>query len=116
MTVLNQRINKAPWNIKLAVLRIMNGWSMKETAERLCVHSRIYQNWESGRFKPHPSNQVRLAKLYAVPQQEIFGPPKLIKMRAKKCLEYAYVESLNNKAKNRFAGLSAAAPNKSVGC
>lgn len=87
-TVLNQRINEAPWFIKLAVLRIMNGWSMKEVAERICVHSRIYQNWERGRFKPHPSNQVRLANLYSVPHQEIFGTPEVIKMRVEKCLEY----------------------------
>jgi transcriptional regulator with XRE-family HTH domain len=75
MTVLNRRINETPWFIKLVVLRVVNGWSIKEAAERICVHSRIYQNWECGRFKPHPSNQVRLAKLYGVPQEEIFGLP-----------------------------------------
>jgi len=88
MTALNQRINKAPWFIKLAVLRIMNGWSMKETAEHLCVHSRIYQNWESGRFKPRLVNQIRLAKLYGVPPEEIFNPLKSKRKEAGKCLEY----------------------------
>ena len=88
MTVLNQRINEAPWFIKLAVLRIMNGWSMKEAAERVCVHSRIYQNWERGRFKPRPWNQVRLAKLYGVPPEEIFYPPKSKRKGSGKCLEY----------------------------
>lgn len=87
MSVLNQRINEAPWFIKLAVLRIMNGWSMKEVAERLCVHTGIYQNWEHGRFKPHPINQIRLAKLYSVPHEEIFGTPEVIKMKIEKCLE-----------------------------
>jgi len=79
MSVLNQRINEAPWYVKLAVLRNLNGWTMKETAERICVHSRIYQNWEHGRFKPRPSNQVRLAKLYGIPRAEIFDKQKVIK-------------------------------------
>ncbi len=74
MTVLNQKINKAPWFTKLAILRILNDWTMKEAAERVCVQSRVYQNWECGRFKPRYFNQVRLANVYGVPQEEIFNP------------------------------------------
>jgi DNA-binding XRE family transcriptional regulator len=88
MTVLNQRINEAPWFTKLAVLRIMNGWSMREVAERICVHSRIYQNWERGRFKPRPFNQVRLANLYGVPQEEIFSPVEFKREGPEQCLEH----------------------------
>lgn len=87
MTVLNQRINEAPWFIKLAVLRIINGWSMKEVAERLCVHNGVYQHWEHGRFKPHPSNQARLAKLYNVPLEEIFSMPEVMEIGNEECLE-----------------------------
>ena len=86
MTALNQRINKAPWFIKLAILRIMNGWTMKEAAERICVHSRIYQNWERGRFKPRYFNQVRLANLYGIPREEIFSSREFKRKGPKKCL------------------------------
>ena len=88
MTVLNQKINKAPWFIKLAILRIMNGWTMKEVAERVCVQSRVYQNWECGRFKPRYFNQVRLARVYGIPWGEIFNPREFKGKEHQKCQEH----------------------------
>jgi transcriptional regulator with XRE-family HTH domain len=73
MKEINKMLNKSPWNVKLAVLRVINGFEMKEIAEKCCVHPRIYQHWEHGRFKPHPRNRAFIAKIYSVPEKEIFG-------------------------------------------
>lgn len=66
-------VDELPWYKKLEILRAIKGWSQEKAAEEVGVKRKIYWNWENGRFIPVKRNRKRIAKVFEVPEKEIFS-------------------------------------------
>jgi transcriptional regulator with XRE-family HTH domain len=64
------------WHQRIEILRVMRGLSQKETAEQIGTSTRIYQNWEAGRFVPRRLSRKAIANFYGLPENEIFNDTK----------------------------------------
>ena len=59
-------------NNKLKVLRAMQGWSQAELADRLDVSRQAVNAIETGKYDPSLPLAFKLARLFAMPIEEIF--------------------------------------------
>lgn len=66
-------IKKAPWNVRLKILRDLRGWTSEQAANAIGCHRRNYTDWENGKFKPMKLYRKTIAKVYEIPEDEIFG-------------------------------------------
>lgn len=66
-------VDELPWYKKLEILRTIKGWNQKEVAEKCGVQKKIYWNWENGKFIPVERNRKKIAKVFGVPENEIFA-------------------------------------------
>ena len=66
-------VNKLPWNKKMVVLRISNGWTQEEAAERCNTHAKIYWLWENAKNNPRKNSKIAISKAFGVSVNEIFG-------------------------------------------
>lgn len=67
----------APWYKKIAILRILKGWTQKEAAIKCGTDQRIYWNWENGKYFPRNISRRAIAKAFGVSVDEIFGGEKV---------------------------------------
>lgn len=70
-------IKNAPWYKKIEVLRILQGWTQEEAAEKCGTSPRIYWNWEKGISYPRTLSRRAIARAFGVPVEEIFGSEKV---------------------------------------
>lgn len=70
---IGEMVENAPWNKKIAVLRILKGWTQEEAAEKCGTDQRIYWNWENGISYPRTISRRAIARAFGVPVEEIFG-------------------------------------------
>ena len=71
MTI-TERTKCAPWFKKLEILRILEGMSQQEAAEKCGTDKRIYWNWENGVCKPIKRNREYIAKAFGVSEDDLF--------------------------------------------
>lgn len=60
--------------ISLAAARVNAGMTQEEVAERLQVSKQTIVNWEKGRVIPGIPQIETLARIYKIPQDNIFLP------------------------------------------
>lgn len=70
---LKTRVSKAPWHKKLEILRILEGLTQKQAAQKCGTDKRIYWNWENGVSKPIKRNREYIAKAFNVSEDELFS-------------------------------------------
>lgn len=60
--------------ISLAAARVNAGMTQEKAAERMQVSKTTIINWEKGRVVPRIPEVAMLAKIYNIPQENIFLP------------------------------------------
>lgn len=74
---IEEMIANAPWYKKMAILRILQGWTQEEAAARCGTDQRIYWNWENGVSYPRSISRRAIARAFGVSVEEIFGGEKV---------------------------------------
>ncbi|MPQ44594.1 helix-turn-helix transcriptional regulator [Clostridium tarantellae] len=62
-----------PWYKKIAVLRVIQGWSQKEAAEKCLTHQKVYWVWEKGQRYPRLASRKAIADAYGLKIEDIFS-------------------------------------------
>ena len=62
-----------PWNKRIEMLRVLKGWTQKETAEKCNTNQKVFWNWEVGENYPRKNSQVAIATAFGVQIEEIFS-------------------------------------------
>ena len=57
-------------------LRIQNGWTQEELAEKLCVTRQAVSRWETGETTPNPETLKQLSALFDVSLHALLGAPR----------------------------------------
>ena len=57
-------------------LRIQNGWTQEELAEKLCVTWQAVSRWETGETTPNPETLKQLSALFDVSLHALLGAPR----------------------------------------
>ena len=57
-------------------LRIQNGWTQEELAEKLCVTRQAVSRWETGATTPKPATLKQLSALCDVSLHALLGGPE----------------------------------------
>ena len=57
-------------------LRIQNGWTQEELAEKLCVTRQAGSRWETGETTPNPETLKQLSALFDVSLHALLGAPR----------------------------------------
>ncbi|MBE6068054.1 MAG: helix-turn-helix transcriptional regulator [Clostridium lundense] len=72
--MLQRIVNKLPWYKKIEVLRVINGWSQTEAANKCLTHQKGYWLWEKGRNYPRLASRKAIADAYGLKIEDIFSP------------------------------------------
>jgi transcriptional regulator with XRE-family HTH domain len=76
MSFIETKIAEAPWNLKLKILRVLNGLTMNETADLCGTDKSIYCNWENGKYFPRRNSIRAIQRAFNLSDdaiKEIFG-------------------------------------------
>ncbi len=76
MSFIETKITAAPWNLKLKILRVLNGLTMNEAANLCSTDKSIYCNWENGKFFPRRNSIQAIQRGFKLSDdaiKEIFG-------------------------------------------
>lgn len=65
-------IKNLPWYDKIKILRIANGLSQEEAAEKCMTNQKMWWNWETGKNYPRKINRHAIAKIFDVDMKDIF--------------------------------------------
>lgn len=65
-----------PIQISLAAARVNAGLTQAEVAEKMGLSKQTIVNWENGRVIPKPAQMEMLGRIYNMPLDFIFLPPK----------------------------------------
>ena len=60
--------------ISLAAARVNAGLTQEDVAKELCISKQTVINWEKGRTIPGVPEIEALARIYGIPQENIFLP------------------------------------------
>ena len=60
-------------------LRIQNGWTQEELAEKLCVTRQAVSRWESGETTPNTETLKLLSALFGVSINTLLGLPRQLR-------------------------------------
>lgn len=69
---LAQRVTKAPWNIKMQILRLLEDKTQEQIAKIIEVNQRTVCLWERGEFEPTDYRKDRICAAYDVDRKELF--------------------------------------------
>lgn len=72
-TKISDVVANAPWHKKIAVLRVLKGWTQEEAAEKCGTDQRIYWNWENGKSFPRRISRRAIAMAFGVSIDDIFN-------------------------------------------
>jgi transcriptional regulator with XRE-family HTH domain len=73
MNTLNKKVEDAPWNVKLKILRVLKDCTMATVAEAVCSDPSIICGWENGKTMPRDISKKAISEFYNVPQEEIWA-------------------------------------------
>lgn len=63
----------ATYGKRLEILRIANGWSQEEAANRCGTTKKNYWTWETDKSLPRRNSQKAISAAFNAPISEIFG-------------------------------------------
>ena len=69
---MNNLLDNITWNKKLAVLRVLKGWTQVEAAEKCNTNQKVYWNWETGNAYPRKNSRAAIARAFETREDEIF--------------------------------------------
>lgn len=61
------------WYERIKILRIINGWSQRDAAHYLLTNQKHYWLWEKGKVYPSEFYRSKIANVYNVNEEDIFG-------------------------------------------
>jgi transcriptional regulator with XRE-family HTH domain len=76
MSFIETKVTEAPWNLKLKILRILNGLKISEAADLCGTDESIYCNWEKGNHFPRRNSVRAIQRAFNLSDEatkEIFG-------------------------------------------
>ena len=73
MARMDNLIKSLEWNKRIEVLRITNGWTQSEAADKCGTSPKVYWLWEKGLSSPRNNSRIAIAKAFEVSVEEIFG-------------------------------------------
>ncbi len=65
-------IKGLPWYKKIQVLRIINGWSQAEAAEKCFTVQKAFWTWECGQVYPRKNSRRAISQAFKISENEIF--------------------------------------------
>lgn len=71
--MIEELFNKIPWNKKMEVLRVGNGWGQRLAGEKCLTHSKNYWLWEKGKCYPRLENRKLIAGAFGLKVEHIFS-------------------------------------------
>jgi transcriptional regulator with XRE-family HTH domain len=69
---LKNEVEKAPWNIKLIIARMLLNLTQKEAADKIGTSQKMVWIWESGKVMPRERSRRAIASAYGVNYEELF--------------------------------------------
>ena len=65
-------VERAPWNIKMVISRIIAGLDQQEAADKIGTSQKMVWAWETGKNIPRESSRKAIARAYNVNYKELF--------------------------------------------
>lgn len=69
---LKNEVEKAPWNIKLIIARMLLSLTQKEAADKIGTSQKMVWAWETGKTIPQERSRKAIARAYSVNYEELF--------------------------------------------
>lgn len=70
---MDEILEKLPWYKKIQILRVINGWSQVEAAEKCFTVQKAYWTWECGQVYPRKNSRRAISQAFKIPEKDIFG-------------------------------------------
>jgi transcriptional regulator with XRE-family HTH domain len=71
--MLQELINKAPWNKRIEILQVINDLNQEKAAELCGTTQKVYWNWINAKAYPRKNSRRAIASAYGVSEEDIFG-------------------------------------------
>lgn len=77
-TTLDSLVRNQPWNKKMQVLQVIEGWNQQQTAEKYGTTQRQVWAWNNGLNTPQRNSRKAVAAAHGLSLTEIF-PAEMLK-------------------------------------
>lgn len=77
-TTLESLVSSQPWNKKMQILQVIEGWNQQQTAEKYGTTQRQVWAWNNGLNTPQRNSRKAIAAAHGLDLTEIF-PAEMLK-------------------------------------